>query len=435
MPTAEAPQADGTYEVLRDRLAAQAAELARRAEALNARRAEEFGSAKLDLVATARLGTPHACVPSDIVAVGDTLLFGATGGTGGATAVLALHDRDGEELPDDAVPGLLDDPAFAKEFTALHRYYREASLLRLRRVDGRLLAVFRTGEKADDVRVLRWRVAEDGAVAFLDARGDRDDVFPPAQDLTWTQTTREDHVLERGGPYVAVPGGLGVSTVGGSLTVRTAEGEELYAEPVQEPLQALADAAVGHARVGALVLLRVRPYKEEDDRYLVFDTLSRTVVRLDGIGQASPAAARGAGDRLPRRVLPRGRRPQDVRPRRGRPGVRARGARAERRGRAVRLPVPGRRARAAAVVQHPAQGGRRSAAVPGLGAVRGRRARRAAGRQRRARAHPSGAVVDLAVRLRHARRRAARRRPARWPGSATPISCAGSPTACPWPGW
>ncbi|WP_330338800.1 DNA repair ATPase [Streptomyces sp. NBC_00557] len=286
MPTAEAPQADGTYEVLRDRLAAQAAELARRAEALNARRAEEFGSAKLDLVATARLGTPHACVPSDIVAVGDTLLFGATGGTGGATAVLALHDRDGEELPDDAVPGLLDDPAFAKEFTALHRYYREASLLRLRRVDGRLLAVFRTGEKADDVRVLRWRVAEDGAVAFLDARGDRDDVFPPAQDLTWTQTTREDHVLERGGPYVAVPGGLGVSTVGGSLTVRTAEGEELYAEPVQEPLQALADAAVGHARVGALVLLRVRPYKEEDDRYLVFDTLSRTVVRLDGIGQA-----------------------------------------------------------------------------------------------------------------------------------------------------
>ncbi|MGQ5634321.1 MULTISPECIES: DNA repair ATPase [unclassified Streptomyces] len=285
MSTAEAPQSTadaGTYEVLRDRLAAQAAELARRADALNARRSEEFGSAELDLVATARLRTPHACVPSDIAAVGNTLLFGATGGT---TAVLALHGRDGEKLPDDAVPGLLDDPAFAKEFTALHRYYREASLLRLRRADGRLLAVFRTGEKAEDVRVLRWSVAEDGQVAFLDARGDRDDVFPPAQDVTWTQTTREDHVLGRE-QYVAVPGGLGVTTVGGTLTVRTADGEELYAEPVQEPLQALADAAVGHARVGALVLLRVRPYKEEDDRYLVFDTLSRTVVRLDGIGQA-----------------------------------------------------------------------------------------------------------------------------------------------------
>ncbi|MEU6771752.1 DNA repair ATPase [Streptomyces sp. NPDC046759] len=288
MATAEAPQATvdaGTYEVLRDRLTAQAAELARRADALNARRAEEFGSARLDLARTARLRTGHASVPSDIVAVGNALLFGGTGGTGGAADVLALYGRDGERLPEGAVPGLLDDPAFEREFTALHRYYRQARLLRLRRVDGRLLAVFRTGEKADDVRVLRWSVADDGRVAFLDAGGDRDDVFPPGQDVTWTETTREDHVLGRD-PYMAVPGGLGVTTVGGSLTVRTPDGEPLYTEPVQEPLQSLADAALAHARVGPLVLLRVRPYKEDADRYLVFDTLTRTVVRLDGIGQA-----------------------------------------------------------------------------------------------------------------------------------------------------
>ncbi|KUN10464.1 DNA repair ATPase [Streptomyces yokosukanensis] len=280
----------GTYEVLRDRLAAHAADLARRADALNTRRAEEFGSVRLDLAATARLDTGRPCLPCDIVAVGDALLFGGTGktadGTEAAVAdVLALYGRDGERLPADAVPGLLDDPAFVREFTALHRYYRQARLLRLRRVDGRLLAVFRTGENADDVRVLRWSVADDGRVAFLDARGDRDDTFPPAQDLTWTPTTREDHVLGRA-PHVAVPAGVGVSTVGGTLTVRTTDGDPLYAEPVQEPLQSLADAAVGYARVGPLVLLRVLPYKEDTDRYLVFDTLTRTVVRLDGIGQA-----------------------------------------------------------------------------------------------------------------------------------------------------
>lgn len=271
----------GTYEVLRDRLAAHAADLARRATALNARRTEEFGSARLDLVTTARIRTGHPSVPSDIVAVGDALLFGGTGGTD----VLGLYDRNGGRLPEDAVPGLLDDPAFVREFTALHRYYRQARLLRLRRVDGRLLAVFRTGEKADDVRVLRWSVADDGRVAFLDARGDRDDVFPPGQDVTWTGTTREDHVLGSD-PYVAVPGGLGVTTVGGSLTVRTPDGEALFTEPVQEPLQSLADAAVAHAQAGPLVLLRIRPYKEDADRHLVFDTLARTVVRLDGIGQA-----------------------------------------------------------------------------------------------------------------------------------------------------
>ncbi|MFI2201840.1 DNA repair ATPase [Streptomyces sp. NPDC020192] len=294
MATAEAPQATGvdagTYEVLRDRLAGHAAELARRAEVLNVRRAEEFGSARVELAATDRLGTGHPCVPCDIVAVGDTLLFGGTGTTADGTDVavadvLTLYDRDGEPLPETAVPGLLDDPAFVREFTALHRYYRQARLLRLRRVDGRLLAVFRTGEKADDVRVLRWSLADDGRVAFLDARGDRDDVFPPGQDVTWTETSREDHVLGRD-PYVAVPGGLGVTTVGGSLTVRTTDGEELHTEPVQEPLQALADAAVAHAQAGPLVLLRIRPYKEDADRHLVFDTLTRTVVRLDGIGQA-----------------------------------------------------------------------------------------------------------------------------------------------------
>lgn len=280
----------GTYEVLRDRLRVHAAGLARRAEALNARRAGEFGSTGLALQATGRLRTGHACVPCDVVAVGDVLLFGSTGrtgdGTGAAVAdVLALYDRDLGRLPEDAVPGLLDDPAFAREFAALHRYYRQARLLRLRRVDGRLLAVFRTGDKADDVRVLRWRPTADGRAEFLDARGDRDDAFPPAHDVTWTTAGREDHVLGRD-PYVALPGGLGVATVGGRLTVRGPEGEELYAEPVEDPLQALADAVVAHAQVGPLVLLRVRPYREDTDRYLVFASLTRSVVRLDGLGQA-----------------------------------------------------------------------------------------------------------------------------------------------------
>lgn len=289
MSTAPEPEASvdaGTYDVLRDRLAGHAAELARRAETLNTRRAEEFGSTRLGLAATTNLKTAHACVRQDIVAVGDTLLFGSTG-RGGENAqvadVLALYDREGNRLSGNT--GLLDDPAFVREFTALHRYYRDAHLLRLRRTDGRLLAVFRTGEKADDVRALRWNLTEDGRAEFLDARGDRDDVVPPAQDVTWTGTGRADHVLGRE-PYVAVPGGLGVAALGGTLTVRAEDGEELYAEPVDEPLQSLADAAVAHARVGPLTLLRVRPYKEETDRYLVFNALTRAVVRLDGLGQA-----------------------------------------------------------------------------------------------------------------------------------------------------
>ncbi|WP_405991819.1 DNA repair ATPase [Streptomyces sp. NBC_00986] len=284
----------GTYEVLRDRLAAQAAELARRAETLNARRTEEFGSTRLELTGTERLDTDHPAAPRDLVAVGDTLLFGrqvSLGVTRETTVadVLALHDRhDLRGLPENAVPGLLDDPDFVREFTALHRYYRQARLLQLRCLDGKLLAVFRTGEKADDIRVLRWALADDGRSAtFLDAHGERDHVFPPPYDVDWTETNREDQIPGRH-PHVRIQDGLYVDTVGGTLTVKvednTETGEGIYSEPVDEPLQSAADAEIAYARVGALVLLRVRPYKEEARRYLVFNTLTKGVVRLDGIG-------------------------------------------------------------------------------------------------------------------------------------------------------
>ncbi|WP_405822288.1 DNA repair ATPase [Streptomyces sp. NBC_00838] len=287
----------GAYEVLRDRLAARGGELALRTEALNSRRTESFGSTELRLTGTGQVRTPHASVPRDIVAVGDALLFGhavdtTTAGRGPEIAVadvFALHDRALDPLPEDAVPGLLDDPAFVRELGALFRYYRDARLLRLRHLGGKLLAVFRTGEKADDIRVLRWALRTDGTAQFLDARGDRDHVFPPSHDMEWTAATRDDHVLGRH-PHIRVGGEAYVSTVGGSLTLKAADDTEtaegIYSEPVTEPLQSLADADVTHARVGPLLLLRVRPYKEDAWRHLVLNTLTGKVTRLDGIGRS-----------------------------------------------------------------------------------------------------------------------------------------------------
>ncbi|MYT81610.1 ATPase family associated with various cellular activities (AAA) [Streptomyces sp. MnatMP-M77] len=297
----QGPQGDrgdvdaGAYEVLRRRLSAQAGELVRRAEALNTRRTEEFGSTGLRLLATEQVRTEHASVPRDLVAVGGKLLFGFERGPGargeaGVDDVLLVRDAEG----DGEAPGngdtLLDDDGFRRAFSSLHRYFRDARLLRLRRVDGRLLAVFRTGESAEDIRVLRWALGPDGAPgAFLDARGERDHVFPPSHDFAWTATGREDHVPGRH-PHIAVGkgGGLFVDTLGGTLTVKVADDTEspdgIYEEPVDEPLQSLADADVEYAEVGPLVLLRVRPYKEDAWRHLVVNSLLATVQRLDGIG-------------------------------------------------------------------------------------------------------------------------------------------------------
>ncbi|MDX3238475.1 DNA repair ATPase [Streptomyces sp. ME03-5709C] len=282
----------GTDEVLRTRLAGAARELADRARALNARRAEAFGSGGLRLARSGRLRTADPCVPRGIAGVGGRLLLGhdAAGGGGSVEDVFSLHDPAAlEAVGADTVPGLLGDPRLRQDLAELYRYYRDARLLRLRSAGDRLLAVFRTGPAVTDVRVLRWHPAADGTVAYLDARGERDDVPPPAYDMTWRRTTRDDHVLGSR-PRVSIEGEVFVSTVGGTLTV-TARSDagadaELYREPVDEPLQALADADIAHARAGALILLRVRPYNEHAFRYLVANTRTHEVVRLDGLGQA-----------------------------------------------------------------------------------------------------------------------------------------------------
>ncbi|MFH9757734.1 DNA repair ATPase [Streptomyces anulatus] len=313
----------GAYEVLRRRLSAQAGELVRRAETLNVRRTEEFGSTGLRLLASEQVRTEQASVPRDLVAVGEQLLFGFERGPGargeaGVEDVLLVRDAGpqddtpgtglpddnatGTGLPEDNAPGtgtgtgtgqagtLLGGEDFRREFSSLHRYFRDARLLRLRRVDGRLLAVFRTGENAEDIRVLRWALGPDGSPgAFLDAQGERDHVFPPSHDFDWTVAGRDAHVPGRH-PHIAVGkgGGLFVDTLGGTLTVKVTDDTEspdgIYEEPVDEPLQSLADADVAYAEVGPLVLLRVRPYKEDVWRYLVFNSLLGTVQRLDGIG-------------------------------------------------------------------------------------------------------------------------------------------------------
>ncbi|NKZ08163.1 DNA repair ATPase [Actinomadura latina] len=291
----------GTYEVLRARLGEQAGELARRAEELNARRLEVFGGAEMRLAGTERIRTGHNCVPRDMVALGDVMLFGYNVflGLKPETAVgdvFSLHrftrGEDGIAFAaagPEAVPGLLDDPRFLRDFADMYRYYRQARLLQLRLVDGRLLAVFQTGPRLSDLRVLRWRTAPGGGVAYEDNQGERDHQFPPAHDVDWVETTRDDHVLGRH-PHISIEGEVFVETIGGTLTVKiednTGTGEGIYSEPVDEALQSLADADVLHARVGALILLRIRPYNEPAWRHLVFNVRTKEVVRLDGIEQA-----------------------------------------------------------------------------------------------------------------------------------------------------
>ncbi|MFJ9564721.1 DNA repair ATPase [Streptomyces fuscichromogenes] len=278
---------DGTYQILRQRLADRAAELGRRAADLNARRQDAFGSRTLELAGSARPRTAGDGTACGVVAVRPDVLLLGTSAPDLDAGLLSLHTPDGSPLGPEKVPGLLDDERFHRDLAELLRYYRGARLTDLRRTpSGRLLAVFRTGENDGDLRVLSWQLGE-ARVEYLGNHGERDLPQPPAFELPWTTTGREYHADGR----ILIEGGEGavsVATTGGSLTVRAHPGDRpLFREPVDEPLQSLADATVAYAATGPLLLLRIRPYNEPADRYLVVNTRTGSVRRQDSLGRGA----------------------------------------------------------------------------------------------------------------------------------------------------
>ncbi len=336
-----APKADvdaaltgGNYEVLRARLATAGAELAKRTEALNARRKIVFGSTEPQLIATERVRTEHNCAPADIVAVGNLLLLGynvflglksetkladvlalhrfdrsAAAGRGSTDASAAAGSSDSSSDGDesfDTSPLPLDDPngAFLKDanlerdFQNLYRYYRDAQLRQLVKTDTQLLAVFQAGATWKDSKVLRWRIEPSGKIVYVDDRGERDyaAMAPPSHDFEWTEVTRED---QRSGkhPHYNLLDTLFVECVGGDLTIKvednTEVGQGVYSEPVDDANQTLDDAKIFYAVIGklqhgkpaGLVLLKILPFRETAWRYLIFDTRSKKVLRADGVGQ------------------------------------------------------------------------------------------------------------------------------------------------------
>jgi len=286
-----------SYELLKTRLSKQGEALRLKAQGLNAARVAEFGKSEQTLVLRTRARTQNNCVARDIVRIGDQLLFGYNVFIGlrketSVSDVFGLYrlaGQDGEpEL--EALPltgSFLEDPRFASDFKELYAYYKNAQLLQLRVTQGKLLAAFQIGQQVQDLRVFRWQLAPDGTVQYVDNRGERDIALPASHDFEWTPTTREEHV---GGkhPHINILDTIFVETVGGDLTVKvennTETGLGIYSEPVEDKNQSLTDAEVSYARLGLLILLRVRPYREQTTRYLVFNQRTQQVMRIDAMG-------------------------------------------------------------------------------------------------------------------------------------------------------
>ncbi|HSC79892.1 MAG TPA: DNA repair ATPase, partial [Chitinolyticbacter sp.] len=289
--------ASGGYELLKQRLSLQGEALLAQAGTLNQARLAAFGRAELRLIARTRARTENNCVARDIVRVGGLLLFGYNVYIGlrketRIDDVFSLYrlTGEGEAVELEAVPAtgsFLDDPRFTSDFRELYAYYKNANLRQLRVTGDKLLAAFQIGVRAGDLRVFRWQLNRDGSVQYIDNRGERDIVLPPSHDFEWIATGREHHINGKH-PHVNILDTLFVETISGDLTIKvennTDVGRGIYSEPVDDGSQSLTDAEISYARLGTLILLKILPYRETAYRYLVFNTRTQAVTRIDGIG-------------------------------------------------------------------------------------------------------------------------------------------------------
>ena len=290
----------GAYDVIRKRLVEQGRLLNQQARALNEARLSEFGSSDLSVISRVRVRTENNCVARDMVQIGDYLLFGYNVFIGlkketVVEDVFSLFKLNNEGENYSLEPASYDDsflasPSFQSDFIELYRYYKQTRLVQLTVKDGKLLAGFQIGERLEDIRVFRWSVSADGKdITYIDNRGERDIQLPSAYDFEWIATDRENTEHGRH-PHINILDKVFVETINGDLTIKiennTENGQGVYSEPVEDKTQSLDDGQFFYASVGALILLKILPYREEQWRYFVFNTLTDEVVKIDDIGQS-----------------------------------------------------------------------------------------------------------------------------------------------------
>lgn len=290
----------GAYEIIRQRLIEQGKSLSKHTQTLNQNRLDEFGSSDMNVLARVRVRTENNCIARDVVQVGEHLLFGYNVFIGlkketkieDVFSLFSIQENDSayDLKPVTLNTSFLNDNRFKNDFDELYRYYKNTKLVQLSLINGKLLAGFQIGEKLEDIRVFRWSVSPDGkTVEYIDNRGERDIQLPPPYDFEWQETNREDIVHGRHA-HINILDTVFIETISGDLTIKiennTEDGLGIYREDVEDKTQSLDDADIRYAQVGKLILIKVLPYRENQWRYFIFNTLTEQVTRIDALGQS-----------------------------------------------------------------------------------------------------------------------------------------------------
>lgn len=261
---------NGTYEVIKNRLTKHGQDLMERVEKLNVVRKEVFGSIETKLLGSERIITENNCIPRDMAPVDDMFIFGYNVHIGlkskvelrDVFSVYKYKDNAFNKQPLD----LINNEQFINDFDELYKYYKNTFFAKFTITEPYLYMIFQTGKNQTDIKVFKWAI-EGANLTYIDSRSDQEVRFSNKNGFNFERATRDD---QRSGihPHVSIKDKVFVETLEGDLTIKvednTATGKGIYSEPVDDMDQTLDDAEIYYADLGQIIILKIRPYKEND---------------------------------------------------------------------------------------------------------------------------------------------------------------------------
>lgn len=282
----------GSYEIIKSRLVKHGNDLKTRLDRLNSERKNVFGSFETKLAGSERIITDNNCVPRDMAPVGTSFIFGYNVHMGLKTVtelqdVFAVYEYKELSFKKQTLD-LISDEKFVNDFTELYKYYKNTFFAKFTVIEPYLYMIFQTGKSSFDVKAFKWLI-EGQRLKYIDNRSDHEVKNSNNHEFSWVKARREDH-REGRHPHISISDRVFVETIGGDLTIKvednTDTGKGIYSEPVDDKDQTLDDAEIFYAPVGHLILLKIRPYKENNFRHFIFNGKLQNVVRIDAIKDA-----------------------------------------------------------------------------------------------------------------------------------------------------
>lgn len=282
----------GTYEIIRDRLLKQGDQLQKKLQQLNDARKEVFGSIPTQLISTERITTENNCTPQDMVSLNDHFIFGYNVHLGLKTVthledVFSIYHYEDQSFHQKDLK-LLQDKNFVREFDNLYKYYKDTQFSKFAVIGPFLYMIFQIGEQASDIKVFKWQI-NGNQLIYSEDRASNEFQYPDQHEFSWKKVSRE---MFRDGlhPHISIEDQVFVETVGGDLTIKvednTDDGKGIYSEIVENQDQTLQDAEIYYSIVRNLIFLKIRPYKEEQFRYIIYNKKIQQAMRVDGIENA-----------------------------------------------------------------------------------------------------------------------------------------------------